>query len=134
MGQQDTSFQGPRRSALLIATIVRHSPHPLPFAGREENASYGNLAALAQKTRFIDMDLNRMWSPQRVAVLRAWGMFEMGEHEVGDSGVLDGWRAGDQHRARTAARGPLQGSENVGCHRARRDRDHGGCEPGLPAR
>jgi succinylglutamate desuccinylase len=31
----------------------------------------GNLAALAQKTRFIDMDLNRMWSPQRVAVLRA---------------------------------------------------------------
>jgi succinylglutamate desuccinylase len=31
----------------------------------------GNLAALAQSTRFVDEDLNRMWSPQRVAVLRA---------------------------------------------------------------
>jgi succinylglutamate desuccinylase len=31
----------------------------------------GNLAALDQEIRFIDKDLNRMWSPQRVAVVRA---------------------------------------------------------------
>jgi hypothetical protein len=31
----------------------------------------GNLTALGERTRYIDKDLNRQWTPQRVAVLRA---------------------------------------------------------------
>jgi hypothetical protein len=31
----------------------------------------GNLAAIGERTRYIDKDLNRQWAPQRVAVLRA---------------------------------------------------------------
>jgi len=31
----------------------------------------GNLTALRERTRYVDKDLNRQWTPQRVAVLRA---------------------------------------------------------------
>ena len=49
MYQQSPSFfssAGPGDKALLIATIVRRSRHPLPFESPEENASYGHLAEL----------------------------------------------------------------------------------------
>lgn len=56
MDTQHTSFQEPRQNALLIATIVRCSPHPLPLARREENESYGHLATLCAD-RGIDLHL-----------------------------------------------------------------------------
>ena len=56
MEKQNLRFQEPRQAALLIATIVRCSPHPLPFVKDEENASYGHLAALCAD-RGLDLHL-----------------------------------------------------------------------------
>ncbi len=44
----------------------------LPLAGDVAFLA-GNLSALQQNTRFIDLDLNRQWTPEKLAVLQANG-------------------------------------------------------------
>jgi succinylglutamate desuccinylase len=51
--------------------VLRHLQGTEPPAHGRLIVMLGNLTALGEGTRYVDEDLNRQWTPQRVAVLRA---------------------------------------------------------------
>ncbi|MEM7588022.1 MAG: hypothetical protein AAF560_31830, partial [Acidobacteriota bacterium] len=80
MPQSSSIPHGGRQNALLIATIVRRSPDSLPFASREENASYGHLAMLCAE-RGIDLHVthfeNLSGSARAFAWAWRWGSWKL---------------------------------------------------------
>lgn len=77
-----TGIHGNEGSGVLAATRVLEAIERLrlPLAG-ELVVLAGNLKALRARTRFIDRDLNRHWTPERVARVRALAGTESAEDE-----------------------------------------------------
>lgn len=77
-----TGIHGNEGSGALAARRVLAAirEDELPLAG-ELIVLAGNLKALRARTRFIDRDLNRHWTPERVARVRAMGGKEAAEDE-----------------------------------------------------
>ena len=67
-----TGIHGNEGSGVLAArrVLAAIEEHSIPLAG-ELIVLAGNLKALRAKTRFVDRDLNRHWTPERVARVRA---------------------------------------------------------------
>lgn len=64
-----------------VARVVSRLERDRPEIRGTLVALAGNLAALRERTRFIDEDLNRRWTPERVAALRAGACAEEGAAE-----------------------------------------------------
>jgi succinylglutamate desuccinylase len=83
----------------VLGWLERHSP---PLAGDVVFLT-GNVSALARKTRFVDLDLNRQWTPERVAALAVDGEGPDDPVERGEQRELLASLRG----AVRAARGPM---------------------------